>query len=113
VRIVIEGRNLPGRHFAEHDNVHVALQVRSDPEGPVPGDASSARWETVVRRVDGDVRGPAVHGRRGERFLYLTWGDPHGDDWRMSPRPTSYAPLTRQKLSDGSTSSQASGARSL
>jgi hypothetical protein len=22
-----------------------------------------------------DLRGPAVHGRRGERFLYLTWGD--------------------------------------
>jgi hypothetical protein len=86
VRIVIEGRSLPGRHFAEHDNVHVALQVRSDPEGPVRGDAPSARWETVVRRVDGDVRGPAVHGRRGERFLYLTWGDPHGDDWSMFRR---------------------------
>jgi hypothetical protein len=22
-----------------------------------------------------DFRGPAVHGPRGERFLYLTWGD--------------------------------------
>ena len=26
-----------------------------------------------------DFRGPAVHGKRGERFLYLTWGDV-GDD---------------------------------
>ena len=26
--------------------------------------------------VDGpDFRGPAVQGKRGERFLYLTWGD--------------------------------------
>ncbi|HVW32571.1 MAG TPA: DUF5990 family protein [Acidimicrobiia bacterium] len=30
----------------------------------LPGD--DARW---------DFRGPYVHGRRGERFLYLTWGD--------------------------------------
>jgi hypothetical protein len=75
VRIVIKGRNLPGRRFEGHENVHVALQVRAEPDGAVPGDASTARWETEVRRVDGDVRGPAVHGRRGERFLYLTWGD--------------------------------------
>jgi hypothetical protein len=87
MRIVIEARNLPGRRFEGHDNVHVALQVRSDPEGPVPGDAATARWEADVRRVDGDVRGAAVHGRRGERFLYLTWGDPPSEgtagDWRM------------------------------
>jgi len=30
-----------------------------------------------VVRVDGDLdfRGPAVQGRRGDRFVYLTWGD--------------------------------------
>ena len=22
-----------------------------------------------------DFKGPAVHGERGDRFLYLTWGD--------------------------------------
>ena len=26
-----------------------------------------------------DFAGPAVHGRRGERFLYLTWGDVGSD----------------------------------
>lgn len=86
MRIVIEGRNLPGGHFADHDNVHVALQVRADPDSPVSGSAASARWETDVRRVDDDVRGPAVHGRRGERFLYLTWGSPTGEDWAMFRR---------------------------
>ena len=25
--------------------------------------------------IDGDFRGPAVQGRRGERFVYLTWGE--------------------------------------
>jgi hypothetical protein len=86
VQIVIEGRDLPGRAFASYAGVHVALQVRQDPEGPVAGDAPSARWETDVRLADGDFRGPAVHGRRGERFLYLTWGTPSGDDWGMFRR---------------------------
>jgi len=84
--VVIEGRDLPGRRFSSYVDVHVALQVRQAPEAPVPGDATSARWETTVHVVDGDFRGPAVHGRRGERFLYLTWGSPNGDDWRMFRR---------------------------
>jgi hypothetical protein len=46
----------------------------------VPGDAPSARWEleiTVRTGPDGelDFRGPFVHGKRGERFLYLSWGE--------------------------------------
>jgi len=73
---VIEGRDLSGRTFAGNDDVHVALQVRGDPEIPVAGDAPFGRCETDVRHVNGDFRGPAVYGRRGERFLYLTWGSP-------------------------------------
>jgi Family of unknown function (DUF5990) len=86
VRIVVEGRDLPGRTFESYTDVHVALQVGSEPVDPVAGDAPSARWETEVRIVDGDLRGPAVHGRRGERFLYLTWGARRGDDWGMFRR---------------------------
>jgi hypothetical protein len=82
VKIRIEGHDLPGRRFDEadvdRDNVHVAVQVGREPHGLVPGDAASATWTIDVRTVatpDGlDLRGPAVHGRRGERFLYLTWG---------------------------------------
>src|SRR6478735_7506235 len=84
--VVIEGRELPGRTFSSYVDVHVALQVRQEPEAPVPGDATSAHWETRVHLVDDDFRGPAVHGRRGERFLYLTWGSPNGGDWRMFRR---------------------------
>ena len=83
MRIVIEGHDLPGAEFVSdgvllHD-VHVAVQIGKEPVGLVPGDADGARWEIDVRAVvtDGavDLRGPAVHGRKGERFLYLTWGD--------------------------------------
>ena len=80
MKVRIDGYRLPGRTFCECRNVHVALQVRQDPEGVTPGDAPSAAWDldvSVVVAGDGalDFRGPGVHGKRGERFLYLTWGD--------------------------------------
>ena len=85
VRVVVIGTDLPGRTFCAPDgdpldDVHVAVQVGDRPEGLVRGDASQARWELDVRTVidaDGqlDFRGPAVHGKRGERFIYLTWGN--------------------------------------
>lgn len=33
-----------------------------------------------------DFRGPAVQGKRGERFLYLTWGELSGTDFTMFRR---------------------------
>jgi hypothetical protein len=75
MRLEIRGRDLPGSSYAGHERIGVGLQVRSEPDAVVPGDAASARWETDVTVVDGDFRGPAVQGRRGERFVYLTWGD--------------------------------------
>ena len=83
MRIVIEGHDLPGAEFVSDGvplhNVHVAVQIGKEPVGLIRGDADGARWEIDVRPVvtDGgvDLRGPAVHGRKGERFLYLTWGD--------------------------------------
>ena len=79
VRLRIEGYHLPGRRCGPHEEVHVALQVGRDPVDPVPGDAASAVWETALSVVESphavhDVRGPAVQGRRGERYAYLTWG---------------------------------------
>jgi uncharacterized protein DUF5990 len=85
VRVVIEGFDLPGRTFCDPDgktldSVHVGVQVRREPQDLVAGDAARARWEVDVGVVTGpdgslDFRGPAVHGKRGERFLYLTWGN--------------------------------------
>ena len=82
--MAITGVNLPGRTFcrpdgSSMDNVHVGLQIRRDPADLVRADQSEARWEVdvdAVRTDSGlDFRGPAVQGKRGERFLYLTWGN--------------------------------------
>lgn len=79
----IRGHNLPGRSCHLDDrpchNVHVGIQQGRDPIELIPGDSQSAVWNTdieVLERDTGiDFRGPAVQGRRGERFVYLTWGD--------------------------------------
>ncbi|HEY7106854.1 MAG TPA: DUF5990 family protein [Acidimicrobiia bacterium] len=99
MRVEIRGERLPGREWwsnGEHlENVHVAVQERRDPVGLVPADAPGATWRVDVRVVttdDGalDFRGPAVQGTRGDRFLYLTWGNV-GDDG-------SFAMFRRAKL---------------
>ena len=54
------------------------------------GNASSATWVTEVAVIDGpdggDYRGEAVQGRRGERFVYLTWGTVEGQRFTMFRR---------------------------
>ncbi len=87
MRIVIEAHDLPGTEFvcdgAPLHNVHVAVQIGKEPVGLVRGDAPSARWEIdeigVVAGDPIDLRGPAIHGKKGDRFLYLTWGDVAAD----------------------------------
>ncbi|MDI1463398.1 DUF5990 family protein [Catellatospora sp. KI3] len=75
VRII--GRQLPGASCAGVDGVRVGVQRDRDVEQWVPADGEQAVFEfdvTVVDTADGpDFRGPYVHGRRGERFLYLVW----------------------------------------
>ncbi|MFK7984794.1 MAG: DUF5990 family protein [Sandaracinaceae bacterium] len=47
-----------------------------------------------------DFRGPLVHGKRGERFLYVTWGPPSGEPPRWYRRLKLYlGPLTRASWS--------------
>lgn len=74
MRLTIRGTELPGLTCGPYTPVHVGLQVRREPVDLVAADATSAQWVTDVDVVDGDFRGPAVHGKRGERFVYLTWG---------------------------------------
>jgi hypothetical protein len=92
LRIRIEGTNLPGRTFCEHEHVHVGVQCRAEAVDLVPGDAAEAIFEIdvdILPADDGawDFRGPSVHGKRGERFLYLAWGDrPPGGGFTMFRR---------------------------
>jgi hypothetical protein len=87
MQLEIRGHHFPGRSWhldgKPCHNVHVGIQVGREPHDLVPGDADTGVWITAIevleRGDDVDFRGPAVQGRRGERFVYLTWGNV-GDD---------------------------------
>lgn len=84
MRVRIEGSALPGGSCEpidageSYDNVRVGIQRRRDVVELVSGAAESATWSfEVPARIDDDgaldFRGPFVHGRRGDRFIYLSW----------------------------------------
>ena len=95
VRIV--GRDAPGSCWtdpraggATYENVVVGIQRRSEVIDRFPADVRTATWDLTVDVIekDGavDLRGPHVHGKRGDRFLYLSWGEVVEDEFRMFRR---------------------------
>lgn len=68
------GHHLPGRQCGPYDDVHIGLHFSREPHGLVPGEAHRAGSVADIHTGIGDFRGPAVHGPRGARFVYLTWG---------------------------------------
>lgn len=88
--MTIDGYDLPGRTFCDpsgeaYNDVRVGVQIRKNPDHLIPADADAAHWELDVTVVAGpdaplDFSGPAVHGKRCDRFVYLTWGNIDGTD---------------------------------
>jgi hypothetical protein len=82
MRVDIIGFDPPGRSCGAGEdhvaNIHVGLGIKAEPHDLFRGD-EEPRWTVDVNVVDGDFRGKFVHGKKGERFLYLNWGDV-GDD---------------------------------
>ena len=82
VRII--GERLPGRTFEAYTNVHVGVQRGDEVVQIQPAEGSSVKFAfgVVLRELDDgglDLRSPFVHGKPGDRFFYLSWGDV-GDD---------------------------------
>ena len=81
--VKLHGVDLPGTRFGDHHGVRVGLRVRHEIQCLVSADADDGFWETEIRvrqLTHGyDYTGPAVRGRRGERFLALAWVD-HTDE---------------------------------
>jgi hypothetical protein len=84
VPVRITGRRLPGMTWSGRSGIHVGVQKGSDVVCVARGDEGEATFEVEVELPDDaegrlDFRGPFVHGRRGERFLYLSWGEVDAD----------------------------------
>lgn len=79
VRLVCEG--LPADRFEGFDGrlgIRVELQTKDGHEAGSVAGSDALAWITVVTLKTGaegrpDFAGPAVHGKRGERFFYLSW----------------------------------------
>lgn len=91
VNFRIVGHKLPGLKFGtsagamiDREPVYLGIQRKDQVIDLVPGDATRAVFNFPVDVVsdssgDLDFRGPFVHGRRGKRFLYLSWGELDAD----------------------------------
>jgi hypothetical protein len=71
---------LPGIAKPVYEGVHVGVQRQKEVVERIPGDAAEACWTFPIDVVPGrtgglDFKGPWVHGKPGERFLYLNWGE--------------------------------------
>ncbi len=98
MRLLIVGSALPGLTCSPpnsggsiYNNVYVGLQRRAEVEQLISGDASQAVWEVDIDVIghgdEIDFRGPFVQGRKGDRFLYLSWGTvDEGDRFQMFRR---------------------------
>jgi hypothetical protein len=79
VPLRIVGRRLPGSSWSGRTGIHVGVQKGTEVVGLVTGDAADAVFDIDLEVVDTDgvpdFRGPYVQGRRGERFVYLSWGE--------------------------------------
>jgi hypothetical protein len=87
----IVGHRLPGLKFGmsagamiDREPVYLGIQRNSEVIDLVRGDAPRAVFEFAVDVVSGsddglDFRGPFVHGDKGKRFLYLSWGEVGAD----------------------------------
>jgi hypothetical protein len=76
----IVGRRLPGSSWSGRSGIHVGLQREGEVVNLVNGDEGEAVFDVDLDVVPGDdgvpdFRGDCVRGRRGERFVYLSWGE--------------------------------------
>ena len=86
VRVELRGTRLPGARFEDRGAVRVGIQAGREVADDIPADAEEATFAAtlrVARMPDGafDFRGPYVFGTRGDRFLYLCWGERTGGWW--------------------------------
>jgi len=89
----IVGTDLPGLTCGPspdrpdgYRGIHVGVQQGREVIDLVAGDAPEAVFDFDVVVRAGRFSGPFVHGRDGQRFVYLSWGELEGDEFRMFRR---------------------------
>jgi len=100
IQLVGEGLRDPGEDGARgpHSGLHIGIQRKAAVVDLVPATAPrvtfSLEVDVVATGDELDFRGPYVHGPRGGRFLYLSWGE--------IDRDGSFGMVQRMKIKFGS-----------
>lgn len=86
IRVELHCPRLPGARFQARNTVRVGIQAGREVADDIAADAEEAVFAArlrVTRLADGafDFGGPSVFGTRGDRFLYLCWGERTGGAW--------------------------------
>ena len=87
VKFRVVGDAMPGLKWGVSDGalvdrgpVYVGVQRKKEVVGLIRGDAERAVFDFPVDVLSApggglDYSGPFVHGKKGERFIYLSWGE--------------------------------------
>jgi hypothetical protein len=81
----VDAIDLPGNYLGDQIPLLVGIQHGQEIRQITPlasADTASFDFEFALAGEGDsvDVRGPFVHGRKGDRFVYLVWGHPTQDD---------------------------------
>jgi hypothetical protein len=110
LKIRIIGHNLQGLQFDKRQGalinrqpVYLGIHRKARVIDLVPADARKAEFKISIDVVKSsneslDFRGPFVRGRRGDRFLFLSWGEVDGHGvFSMFRRATLHLSAIKQK----------------
>ena len=94
VRVSLICEGLPAHRFTGCDGrsgIRVEMQMKEGHQAGTGSGKDTLKWTTEITAklgVDGalDFAGAAVHGKRGERFFYLSWSGERGGQRGMFRR---------------------------
>jgi hypothetical protein len=83
ITINLNCSNFPGLEFEGRTPVYVGVQKGDDIVDEAPGNAHQTTFSIPIRIKEDqhgnpDFSGPYVHGKKGERFVYLVWFENKG-----------------------------------
>ena len=86
ITIQIHCHDLPGVRFEERTAVRLGIQKGQEVVDDVPAEGGGVTFTATLRvgeRENGEPNflGSYAHGKPGERFLYLCWGERMAERW--------------------------------
>jgi hypothetical protein len=102
--LLLHCRNLPGTECVGRTGLRLGVQRGDVVIEDVPADREKVIFSIPLRVIPNgrngqpDFRGPFVHGKVGERFLYLCWGERVGEAWDGVRRAKLYLRYLSQQL---------------